>query len=128
MSGQYKGRSRGLRLAGLLRPLTDGNGVAYDHVPCQDNPPMWDEEAPETDKQAAATLCRICPAIKQCKVRRRQLGAKAEGVWAGRIIRRSTEDAQADEPATFEIFDPQVATWAASAGVMIPATRRKVTR
>jgi hypothetical protein len=104
-----------LRLA-LLAPLHDAVGRPFDHVPCQDAPELWDEDSSEGDKRAAANICkRVCPALEACSSRRHELGARASGVWAGQILRRRNwEKARVIE-------DPELASWAAAAGVTIPS-------
>lgn len=76
---------------------------------------MWDEDADVVDKRNAARICRrICPAILPCWARRQALAGRASGVWAGRILRTRREDERVGM-----IDDPELASWAAAAGVTI---------
>jgi hypothetical protein len=77
------------RRIGLMPPLRDADGEPFDalDLPCCIRPEWWDEDAPVGDKRAAAELCGHCPALRVCKIRRRELGTQASGVWGGVILK-----------------------------------------
>lgn len=111
------------RLGMVLPPLLDPHGEPFDHLPCQDAPTLWDDDATPTDKRNAATTCRrACPARGPCWQRRQELGNRATGVWAGRILRSRSHDRVGPL-----VDDPDLIAWAAAAGVTLdPPTPRGV--
>lgn len=88
----------------IFPPLTDADGRTFRHVPCQEHPDSWDEEASPEDQAAAAWYCVArCPALTQCRDRAIKLGPLATGVWGGQVR---------DRPPDTGEEDPQVLMWA----------------
>lgn len=98
----------------VLPPLADQHGRPYEHIPCAENPANWDEDATTITKRRARRACLTdCPALKSCEARLYQVGRKATGVWAGRILAPSGDDFPRER-------DPLIVRWARQAGIELP--------
>lgn len=97
----------------MLAPLLDAAGQPFRDMPCTADPRSWDSDAPINDRRNAAYACRrICPALEACGVRRRLLGSRATGVWAGKVI-------PTGYPRVLGAEDRETLAHAAAAGVTI---------